>query len=240
MEIGKILIILVTLLPVTTTLKRPGDKRGFTTKPMPKERDIVDSMDMSRKYKIKPGHRVEPVVFEPQRKIRLSRSTCKVNSYIDFKPYKETFKQFGQYMVRFLKDIHDPHYVGNLYNINRPKGAPVVQIGEDEKNHFGTFACKQATYKCRIQNQYIQLRREALKINSIYKNTHEKFLRAIDHMEFHPTLGRPKGGPEARLKRRIKGKDRLGKLSEQFKYITNEDIEMIRETVKWLDTHYIN
>ena len=40
-------------------------------------------------------------------------STYKVNSYIDFKPYKKTFKQFGQYMVRFLKDIHDPHYVGN-------------------------------------------------------------------------------------------------------------------------------
>ena len=114
MEIGKVLVILVILLPVITTLKKPGDKRGFTTKPMPKERDIVGSMDMSRKYKIKPGHRVEPVIFEPQRKIRLSRSTCKVNSYIDFKPYKETFKQFGQDMVRFLKDIHDPHYVGNL------------------------------------------------------------------------------------------------------------------------------
>ena len=70
-------------------------------------------------------------------------------------------------MARFLKDIHDPHYVINLYNINRPKGAPVVQIGENEKNHFGTFACKQATYKCRIQNQYVQLRKEALKVNSI-------------------------------------------------------------------------
>ena len=143
-------------------------------------------------------------------------------------------------MVRFLKDIHDPHYVGNLYNIIRPKGAPVVQIGEDEKNHFGTFACKQATCKCRIQNQYIQLRKEALKINSIYKNTHEKFLKAIDHMEFHPTLGRPKEGPEVRLKRQIRSKVRLGRLSEQLKYITNGDIEMIRETEKWLDTHYMN
>ena len=64
---------------------------------------------------------VEAVIFEPQRKIRLSRSTYKVNSYIDFKPYKETFKQFGHYMAWFLKDIHDPYYVGNLYNINRPK-----------------------------------------------------------------------------------------------------------------------
>ena len=137
-------------------------------------------------------------------------------------------------MVRFLKDTHDPHYVGNLYNINRPKGAPVVQIGEDEKNHFGTFACKQATYKCKIQNQYIQLSREALKINSIYRNTHEKF--AIDHMEFHPTLGRPKEGPEVRLKRQIRGKDRVERLSEQLKYITNEDIEV----VKWIGIQYMN
>ena len=134
MEVGKILIILVILLPAITTLKKPGNKKGFTTKPTPKERDIAETMDMSRKYKVKPGHRVELVIFEPQRKIRLSRSTYKVNSYIDFKPYKETFIQFGgQYMVRFLKDIHDPHYVGNLYNINRPKGAPVEQIGEDER-----------------------------------------------------------------------------------------------------------
>ena len=184
-------------------------------------------MDMSWKYKIKPGHRIEPVIFEPQRKIRLSRSTCNINSYLDFKPYKETFKQFGHYIVKFLKDIHDPHYVGNLYNIDRPKVAPAVQIGENEKNHFGTFACKQATYKCRIQNQYIQLRREALKINSIYRNTHEKFLRAIDHVEFHPTLGRPKEGSELRLKRQIKSKDRAERLSDQLKYVTNEDIEMI-------------
>ena len=188
METGKILIILVKLLPMITILKMPGDKKGFTTKPTPKERDIEESMDMSRRYKVKPGHMVEPVIFEPQRKIRLSRSTYKVNSYIDFKPYKETFKQFGHYMARFLKDIYDPHYVGDLYNINRPKGAPVVQIGENEKNHFGTFACKQATCKCRIQNQYVQPRKEALKVHSTYITTYEKFFRAIDHMESIPPL----------------------------------------------------
>ena len=70
METVKILIILVILLPAITTLKKPGDKNGFTTKPMPKERDIDESMDMSRRYKVKPGHMVEPVIFEHQRKIR--------------------------------------------------------------------------------------------------------------------------------------------------------------------------
>ena len=90
METGKILIVLTILLPVITTLKKPGDKKGFTTEPLPKERDIDESMDMSRRYKVKPGHMLEPVIFKPQRKIRLGRSTYKVNSYIDFKPYKET------------------------------------------------------------------------------------------------------------------------------------------------------
>ena len=144
---------------------------------------------------------MEPVIFEPQKKIRLSRSTYKVNSYIDFKPYKETFKQFGHYLVRFLKDIHNPHYVGNLYNINRSKGSPLIKLGQSDKLHFGTPTCKQVIYKCRIQNQYTQLRKEAFKLDSMYKSAHEKFLRAIDHMEFHPTLGRSKERPEVRLKR---------------------------------------
>ena len=144
---------------------------------------------------------MEPVIFESQKKIRLSRSTYKVNSYIDFKPYKETFKQFRQYMIRFLKDIHDPHYVGNLYNINRPKGSPPVQLTQSDKLHFGAPTCRQVTYKCRVQNQYTQLRKEAFKLNSMYRSAHEKFLRAIDHMEFHPTLGRSKEKPEIRLKR---------------------------------------
>ena len=61
------------------------------------------------------GNRIEPVIFEPQRKLKLSRSTYKVTSYVDFKPYKQAFKQFGQYMRKFLADLHDPRYVTTLY-----------------------------------------------------------------------------------------------------------------------------
>ena len=177
---------------------------------------------------------MEPVIFEPQKKIRLSRSTYKVNSYIDFKPYKETFKQFGHYMVRFLKDIHDPHCIGNLYNINRPKGSPPVKLGQNDKLHFGTPACKQATYKFKIQNQYTQLTKEAFKLDSMYKSAHEKFLRAIDHMEFHPTLGRPKEKPEVRLKRQAQKGSRRIQMLKQIKKMTRQDIEMVREMDRWL------
>ena len=201
-------------------------------------KDIDEISDISKKYKIKPGHKMEPVIFEPQKKIRLSRSTYKVNSYIDFKPYKETFKQFGHYMVRFLKDIHDPHYVRNLYNINRPKGSPPIKLGQSDKLHFGTPTCKQVTYKCRIQNRYAQLRKEAFKLDSMYKSAHEKFLRAIHHMEFHPTLGRSKERPEVRLKRQTqRGLKRIQTL-KQIKKMTRQDIEMSKRD-RWMVKHTI-
>ena len=87
-------------------------------------------------------------------------------------------------------------------------------------------------YMCRIQSHYVQLRKESLKVNSIYRNTYEKFLRAIDHMEFHPTLGKPKEGPGVRFKRQIKSKNRTERLARQLKYVTNGDIDIIKEAVK--------
>ena len=86
MEVGKVLMLLTILLPVVAI---------YTTRTTPKVKDIGEILDISKKYKIKPGHKVEPVIFEPQKKIRLSRSTYKVNSYIDFKPYKELLNSLG-------------------------------------------------------------------------------------------------------------------------------------------------
>ena len=174
--------------------------------------------------------------------MKLNRSTYKVNSYIDFRPYKETFKQFGHYRNRFIIDLHDPHYVSTLYNVDRPEGEPPIKIGMNVKKHFGTFSCKQATYKCRIQNQYLQLKLEALKVNTIYRSTHQKFLRAIDHMEFHPTLGKPKTGPEVRLKRSSQKSKRLKSKSYEvyMKDLTDEDVRMLNQVVRLLDTQYLN
>ena len=172
----------------------------------------------------------------------MSRSTYKVNSYIDFKPYKKTFKQTGHCINRFIIDLHDPHYVSALYNIDRPEGEPPIKIGMNVKKHFGTFGCKQATYKCRIQNQYLQLKQEAFKVNAIYKSTHQKFLRAIDHMEFHPTLGKPKTGPEVRLKRSLQKSEELKFETYEIymKDLTNEDVRMLSQIVQLLDTQYLN
>ena len=141
-------------------------------------------------------------------------------------------------MKKFIIDLHDPHYVSTLYNVDRPEGEAPIKIGANVKNNFGTFNCTQAAYKFRIQNQYLQLKREALKVNVIYRSTHQKFLRAIDHMESHPTLSRPKTGPGVRLKRRSQENKRAAAESYvgQVEDLTDDDMRMLRQIVQLLDT----
>ena len=61
-------------------------------------------------------------------------------------------------------------------------------------------------------------------------------------MEFHPTLGKSKTGPEVRLKRSsLKGKELKSKGYEVYmKDLTNEDVRMLNQVVRLLDTQYLN
>ena len=75
-------------------------------------------------------------------------------------------------MGKFLVDLRDPHYVSTLYNVGRHVGDPLIRRGAGVKTFFTEATCRQPTYKCRLQNQFIQLKREAAKINQIYLETY--------------------------------------------------------------------
>ena len=96
----KAYILLATILPLVRTENNQRRYKLETTEPGLQQ--PFGHEEKSEEHKIKVGNRIEPVIFEPQRKIKLSRSTYKVTSYVDFKPYKQSFKQFGQYMGKIL------------------------------------------------------------------------------------------------------------------------------------------
>ena len=74
------------------------NQRDFTTiSPNKGDANELDA-EMSEIKPLKTGELIEPFMFEPKRKIRLSRSTYKVNSYIDFRPYQDPFKKFEAYI----------------------------------------------------------------------------------------------------------------------------------------------
>ena len=114
--------------------------------------------EMSEIEQLKAGELIEPIVFEPKRKIRLSRSTYKVNSYIDFRPYQDSFKRFETHIHQFSRDLQDPDYVRALVNIHRIKEENYEYIKKRGKAYFGPMTCRDATYDCRVKRQYMSMR----------------------------------------------------------------------------------
>ena len=74
------------------TNKSPRQKLSENKKHKVDKTDIDDvpltvDIKYTQDYELKPRQYLEPVIFEPMKKIRLSRSTYKVSSFVDFRPY---------------------------------------------------------------------------------------------------------------------------------------------------------
>ena len=116
MAYWRMLTLWVVIMPIVYTLKKQGkNKKEYTTETTPEGWEAFEHIKMSEKHQIKPGSRVEPVIFEPQRKIKLSRSTYKVNSYVDFKPYVIT-DNFHHLLMKFHIHIQTQFYTPNDKN----------------------------------------------------------------------------------------------------------------------------
>ena len=53
---------------------------------------------------------VHPVIFEPQPKIQLTRSSYKITSFLDFQPFLKGFQSSSQYLEDLTKDLNNPEY----------------------------------------------------------------------------------------------------------------------------------
>ena len=110
--------LLIFWVVVATTLdeKIKGEERRKTeiqeniTKPR-----FTQKIDNSNPYQsiqpILPGQQAYQVQFEPLAHIRLSRSTYKVTTFIEFKPYISSFLRFQRFLELFLADLVDPSRV---------------------------------------------------------------------------------------------------------------------------------
>ena len=71
----------------------------------------------------------------------MSRSTYKVTSFVDFAPYRETFKKFERFLNRFRKDLNDPQRVGPL-SVADPGFSPGGGANSQKCYYFSIFCRK--------------------------------------------------------------------------------------------------
>ena len=76
------------------------------------------------------------------------------------------------------------------------------------------------------------------KLRELFNRIHEKFLKAINHMEFHPTLGKEKKGTSYRL-HKCSTEDRDASMAHQTKYLSPDDIEMLRQGNEIIQKRYL-
>ena len=57
---------------------------------------------------------VHSVIFEPQPKIQLTRSSYKVTSFLDFQPFLRGFQSVNEYLKDLITDIDNPVYFQKL------------------------------------------------------------------------------------------------------------------------------
>ena len=122
--------------------------------------------------------------------------------------------------------------------MNRFKEENYEYIVKRKKSYFGPATCREATYDCRVKKQYMQIVFEADKLEQLFDKIFEKFLKAIDHMEFHPTLGKEKKGTSYRL-HRCSTKDRDASVIHQMRYLSPDDIEMLKQGNEIIQKRYL-
>ena len=131
---------------------------------------LTQKIDNSNPYQriqlILQGQQAYPVQFEPLAHIRLSRSTYKVTTFIEFKPYIASFLRFQRFLELFLSDLVDPsrvsiykHILGRHMTpqertlitrlISRDKCSQTQEKGMFRRNCQGRW--KTNTYSSRMQ-----------------------------------------------------------------------------------------
>ena len=194
--------------------------------------------EMSEVEPLRAGELMEPIVFEPKRKIGLGGSTYKVSGCMDFRPYQDSFKKFEMYIHRFSRDLWDPDCIGALVDMYGGEGEDCEYIQKRGEACFGLAACGDVACNCGVGKQCVHIIYETNKLKELFGRIHEKFLKAINHMEFHPTLGRERRGTSYRLhKHDIEGMD--AGMAHQVKCLSPDDVEMLGQGNEIVQKRYL-
>ena len=187
----------------------------------------IDNNDIYKNIQVTPNKvdtdvNTEPVIFEPIRNIRLSRATYKVTSYINFDPYLTNFDKFGRYLTSFKEDLTDENKMGSLMKLE-----PTYKLRGYEWDCTQKELTQFGTIRCRFYRQYLRILKEADVITDLFGSVHQRFLAAIDHLDYYPSY------KTSRERRYIQEKEYIPKRQyEELNQAESKFLDIITEIQK--------
>ena len=165
--------------------------------------EIDNERPYMRNKEVRKGDRLYPVVFEPIKNIRLSRSTYKVTSFIEFRPYIDSMDRFDRVLRDLKVDIGNPnHFMEQEQIYTLSQGQRIDVTNPDivrllcDKEDMGRYCDKepQIDSVCMLQRELLcrtarHIYSIVQNINYIEKSFHQirnEFLSAIDYNRVTP------------------------------------------------------
>ena len=130
---------------------------------------------------------VHSVIFEPQPKMQLTRSSYKITSFLDFQPFLQGFQSVDKYINDLMTDINDPTYFQKL--ITPFCDVQVTPLSTDDtiRKFLISPACCMNPHACQAKMNFEQYCIEIQYVYKVFCTIYKKFLTAIDHINFHPS-----------------------------------------------------
>ena len=126
------------------------------------------------------------VIFEPQLKMQLTRSSYKITSFVDLQPFLQGFQSMDNYIKNLITDINNPDYFQRLIAPFCDRQVTPLSTHDTIRTFLSSPECHSCPPACQAKMKFKQF---LIEINYVYKVFHaiyKKFLTAIDHINYHP------------------------------------------------------
>ena len=89
--------------------------------------------------------------------------------------------KFNKYLQAFKTDLKDEKKMGTLMDMN-----PRFLLEGTEKDCTQDMRNNYETLQCKFYRQYLRIIKEVTIIEELFQSIHQKFLAAIDHLDYYP------------------------------------------------------
>ena len=147
--------LVVLLLTFFISLSQ-GQNFGLTESDYDEDKTTSELLD---KPPVKSNQWVHSVIFEPLPKVKLTRSSYQVTTFLDFHPFIDGFEKVNDYIKQFKKDLDNPEYVDRI-----PKRVENIKIAlqnDTEMSHLlDSSGCHAQPHQCLASLKIVKFKEE--------------------------------------------------------------------------------
>ena len=124
------------------------------------------------------------VIFEPLPKVKLTRSSYQVTTFLNFLSSLRGFEKVNGYIEQFKRDLGNPDYTHQI-----PMRIDNVEIALQNDMQMSwlleSSGCEVRPHQCLTSFKIFKFKEEVNYLHEIFKNIYQWFLAAIDHLDYH-------------------------------------------------------